>query len=121
MESYNEEQRDVARQVAGEVPAGATVYVAEDIEWRSITTVSFYADRPLKRADHDRIDGDRAVEYAVVTTEGADRLDRPHRVVARGSQNEIVAVTFEDDRFPSDPDTSHTAGCNYAKQSRSEK
>ena len=96
MESYNEEQRDVGRQVAGEVPAGATVYVAEGVERRSIMTVSFYADRPLERADHDRIDGDRAVEYAVVTTGGADRLDRPHRVVARGSQNGIVAVTFED-------------------------
>ena len=80
-----------------------------------------YANRPLERANRDRIDSNRAVEYAVVTTEGADRLDRPHRVVARGSQNGIVAVTFEDGRVPSDPDSSHTAGCNYAKQSRPEK
>ena len=119
VEPYNEEQRDVGRQVAGEVPAGATVYVAEDVERQSIMTVSFYADRPLERADRDRIDGDQAVEYAVVTTEGADRLDRPHRVVARGSQNGIVAVTFEDGRVPSDPDTSHTAGRNDVKRFRS--
>ena len=84
-------------------------------------TVSFYADRPLERADRDRIDGDRAVERAVVTTEGTDRLDRPHRVVARGSQNGIVAVTFEDDRLPSDLNTSHTAGRNDVKQFRSKK
>ena len=96
VEPYDEEQRDVGRQVAGEVPAGAIVYVAEGVERQSIMTVSFYANRPLERADRDRIDGDRAVEYAVVITEGADRLDRPHRVVARGSQNGIVAVTFED-------------------------
>ncbi|PSQ13050.1 hypothetical protein BRC99_04510 [Halobacteriales archaeon QS_7_69_60] len=84
-------------------------------------TVSFYADRPLERADRDRIDGDRAVEYALVTTEGADRLDRPHRVVARGSQNGIIAVTFEDGRVPSDPDTSRTTGRNDVKQFRSKK
>ncbi|PSQ14627.1 hypothetical protein BRD02_08720 [Halobacteriales archaeon QS_8_69_73] len=77
MESYNEEQRDVGQQVASEVPAGATVCVAEDVERQSITTVSFYADRPLERADRDRTDSDRAVKYAVATTERADRLDRP--------------------------------------------
>ena len=76
-----------------------------------------YADRPLERANRDRTDSDRAVEYAVATTERADRLDRPHHVVARGSWNGIVAVTFEDGRVPSDPDISHTVGRNGVKQS----
>ena len=94
VEPYNEEQRDVGQRVAVEVPAEATVYVADGVKRRSIMTVSFYADRPLERADGDRIESDPAVGYAVVAA-GTD-IDRPHRVVARGPQNGIVVVAFED-------------------------
>lgn len=95
LEPYNEEQREIGTRMAGEVPAEATVHVAESVPRQSLMTVSFYADRPLERAAADRIASDSSIRYAIVSDGDTDSLDRQHRVIASGPQNDITVVAFD--------------------------
>ena len=97
-EPYNEEQREIGTALAGEVPDGETVYVWLDgnLTTRSLMTLSFYADRPLENVSAERLRTDTRVRYGIVPDGRADELDRAHRVFARGPQNNMTVVVFED-------------------------
>ncbi|AGN01350.1 glycosyl transferase family protein [Salinarchaeum sp. Harcht-Bsk1] len=96
-EPYNDEQRALGTTIAEEVPEGETVHVwlGEDGDTESIMSVSWYADRPLERADRAAIEGDPSVRYAIVPLGNASEIDRSHRVLAESPLNGIAFVAFE--------------------------
>jgi len=97
-ESYNDEQREIGTAIADEVPADATVYVwlGEDGDTQSIMTVSWYADRALERTTPAALEGDPGIRYAIVPHGEAGTIDRPHRVVIDGPENDVTVIAFTD-------------------------
>ena len=97
-EPYNDEQKVVGTTIAEEVPAEETVHVwlGQDGDTESIMSVSFYADRPLERAERAEIESDTSIRYAIVPLGNASEINRQHRVLAESPLNEIAFVAFED-------------------------